>query len=86
MTNRLMQIRGIKQGHTIKLIEEIALPDGCEIILEISRPMPLTPEEHWQQLCQLFGAWSEQPDLDEIFTEIAEKRHQNSGRSLLDFD
>lgn len=81
-----MQIRGIKRGQTIELTEDIAVPDGYEIILEISLPIPLTPDEHWQQLSQLFGAWSEQPDLDATFTAIAEERHQNSSRKLWNFD
>lgn len=35
-----MQIRGIKRGQTIELTENIAVPDGSEIILEISPPSP----------------------------------------------
>lgn len=81
-----MQIRGIKRGKTIELTENIAIPDGQEIILEISPPLPRTPEEHWQQLCELFGTWSDQPDLDENFRAIAQERHQNHGRELLNFD
>jgi hypothetical protein len=61
-----MQIRGIKRGKTIELTENIAVPDGHEIILEISPPLPRTPEEYWQQFGQLFGAWSNKPDLSEI--------------------
>jgi hypothetical protein len=81
-----MQIRGIKIGKTIQLREDIAVPDGREIIMEINLPIPLTPEEHWRQLSQLFGAWSGQPDLDKVFTAIAQERHQNHGRELLNFD
>ncbi len=81
-----MQIRGIKRGKTIELTENIAIPDGHEIILEIRSPLTQTPEEHWQQFCQLFGAWSNQPDLDATFTAIAEERHQNHGREVFDFD
>jgi hypothetical protein len=60
-----MQIRGIKMGKNIQLKDDIAIPDGQEITIKIQLPIPLTPEERWQQLSQLFGAWSEQPDLKE---------------------
>jgi hypothetical protein len=30
-----MQIRGIKRGQVIELQQELELPDGCEITLEI---------------------------------------------------
>ncbi|MDT9204824.1 MAG: hypothetical protein P5678_17090 [Limnospira sp. PMC 1240.20] len=86
MRARFMQIRGIKRGKTIELTENIAVPDGSEMILEISPPIPPTAEEHWQQLCQLFGAWSNQPDLDATLTAIAQQRHQNHGRELLNLD
>jgi hypothetical protein len=77
-----MQIRGIKIGKNIQLRDDIAVPDGYEIIMEIKLPIPLTPKERWQQLSQLFGAWSGQPDLDKVFTAIAQERHQNHGREL----
>ncbi|MGL5511389.1 MAG: hypothetical protein ACRDB1_17375 [Microcoleaceae cyanobacterium] len=81
-----MQIRGIKMGKNIRLRDDIAIPDGQEITMEIQLPIPLTPEERWRQLSQLFGAWSEQPDLDNTFRAIAQERHQNHGRKLLNFD
>jgi hypothetical protein len=81
-----MQIRGIKMGKNIQLRDDIAIPDGQEITIKIQLPIPLTPEERWQQLSELFGAWSEQPDLDATFRAIAQERHQNHGRELLNFD
>lgn len=54
-----MQIRGIKIDKNIQLREDIAIPGGQEITMEIQLPIPLTSEERWQKLSQLFGAWSE---------------------------
>jgi hypothetical protein len=81
-----MQIRGIKRGQTIQITEELTIPDGQEIVIEINRPMSLSSEDRWQQLCGLFGTWSEQTDLDQNFDAIAQKRHEDRGRELSKFD
>ncbi|MGL5192425.1 MAG: hypothetical protein ACRC8Y_02310 [Chroococcales cyanobacterium] len=81
-----MQIRGIKRGQTIELTEELTIPDGQEIVIEINLPKSPTSEDRWQQLCKLIGAWSDQPDLDTTFAAIAQERHENHGRELSDFD
>lgn len=75
-----MQVRGIKRGQNIELTQELTIPDGQELTLEINIPVSENPAERWQQLCKLFGAWSEQPDLDETFEAIAQERHENRGR------
>ncbi len=81
-----MQIRGIKRGQTIELTEDLAIPDGREIMIEINLSPALDSEEHWQKFCQLFGVWSDQPDLDATFAAIDGDRHQHHGRKSLDFD
>jgi len=81
-----MQIRGIKRGRIIELPEELEIPDGCEIAIEIQPQIFLGREERWQRLSQLFGAWSDQPDLDANFDAIAHERHQYRGRNLPNFD
>lgn len=81
-----MQIRGIKRGSTIELSEELGIPDGHEIMLEISLPTALSPEEHWQRLSQILGAWADQPDLDAIFGEMTQQRHQYDGRNVWELD
>ncbi|MCT7973664.1 hypothetical protein [Laspinema olomoucense] len=59
-----MQIRGIKRGQIIELTEELIIPDGQEIVIEINLPKRPTSEDRWQQLYKLIGAWSDQPNLD----------------------
>jgi hypothetical protein len=81
-----MQIRGIKRGNTIELLQDVNLPDGVEIILEVKTKMALSFSERLQRLQAIFGSWQNQPDLDEIFTEIDEERHQYRGREIMDLD
>jgi hypothetical protein len=90
-----MKIKGIKRGQTIELLEQINnIPDGTEIIVELEiaptqineKKQPLTDEERLARLNKLFGAWKDQPDLMEIFTEIDEQRHAYRGRVIDSID
>lgn len=81
-----MQIRGIKRGQTIEITEELTIPDGQEIVMEINLPTSLSSEDRWQEFCTVFGNWSDQPDLDQTFAAIAQERHEYRGRELSDFD
>lgn len=89
-----MKIKGILRGQTIELLEQIDVPDGTEVSLEVeilpdsdksSKP-PLTDEERLAKLNELFGAWKDQTDLDEIFAEIDRERHAYRGRQIDSFD
>ena len=89
-----MKIKGIKRGQTIELLEQVDVPDGTEVSLEVeilsnldnsSKP-PLTDEERLAKLNELFGAWKDQPDLDEIFAQIDRERHAYRGRQIDSFD
>ncbi|NJK39175.1 MAG: hypothetical protein HC825_08590 [Oscillatoriales cyanobacterium RM1_1_9] len=81
-----MQIKGIKRGNTIQLLQEIDLPEGVEIILEVKSSMTISLTERIERLNAIFGAWQNQPDLDEIFAEIDQERHEYRGRKSIDFD
>ncbi len=83
-----MKIRGIKRGKNIELLEQLNnIPDGTEIIIDlefIEKQIPdpklhLTEEEKLAKLNKLFGAWKNQADLTEIFTEIDQQRHAYQG-------
>lgn len=65
-----MRVKGIKHGKNIKLLEEINIPDGTEIHIEIEIEQPVSEQERLNRLNQIFGAWKNQPDLDTIFAEI----------------
>ena len=90
-----MKIKGIKRGQTIELLEQINnIPDGTEIIVELeitptqikANKQPLTEAERLAKLNQLFGAWKNQPELTEIFTEIDQERHVYQGRTINSID
>jgi hypothetical protein len=81
-----MQIRGIKHGNTIQLLQDLDIPDGDEICLEIVPKTQHTPEQHQQQLQALFGILEHQPDLDHTFDTIDRDRHQYQGREINSLD
>lgn len=86
-----MQIKGIKRGQIIELLEQInSIPDGTEILINIESPyaksvepkQQLTDEQRLAKLNQLFGVWQDQADLVEIFDEIDQQRHADHGRLI----
>ena len=90
-----MKVRGIKRGQNIEILEQLNnIPDGTEIIIDvefianqITEPQPLlTDEERLARLNQLFGAWKNQPELTEIFTEIDQQRHIYQGIAIDSID
>lgn len=90
-----MKVRGIKRGQNIEILEQLNnIPDGTEIIIDvefIANPItepqpPLTDSERLARLNQLFGAWKNQPELTEIFTEIDQQRHTYQGRTIDSLD
>ena len=74
-----MKIRGIKRGKQIELLEEINIPDGTEVYIEVDVEQPLSEQERLTRLNQIFGAWKNQTELDDIFTEIDTERHAYRG-------
>lgn len=69
-------IKGIKKGKTIELLEEINIPDGEEILIDI-----LPVNNFWTSL-ETFRNSQEFNDVDfdaEIFTDLRDK---TSGRNV----
>ena len=81
-----MKIKGVKRGKQIELLEEINIPDGTEIYLEVEVEQPLSEQERLTKLNQIFGVWKNQTELDEIFTEIDTERHAYRGRAVESLD
>jgi hypothetical protein len=89
-----MKVKGIKRGQTIELLQDINIPDGSEITVElflsstknVDANLPLTDEEKIKKLNQLFGVWQDQPELTEIFAEIDSQRHAYRGRAINSID
>jgi hypothetical protein len=73
-----MKIQGIIKGNTIELLEDLSLPNG----VKISRSIPdnLIPKKvSWEQIETSIGVWKNQPELDDIFSEIDRERHADLG-------
>ncbi|NCS50202.1 MAG: hypothetical protein GPJ29_20565 [Microcystis aeruginosa BK11-02] len=69
-----MKIQGIIKGNTIELLEDLSLPNG----VKISRSIPdnlIQKKLLWEELETLIGVWKNQPELDDIFSEIDRERH-----------
>ncbi|MBE9052019.1 hypothetical protein IQ243_16615 [Nostocales cyanobacterium LEGE 11386] len=90
-----MKIRCIKRGQNLEILEQLNnIPDGTEIIIDlevianqVTEPQtPLTDEERLARLNQLFGAWKNQPELTQIFTEVDQQRHTYQGRTIDSLD
>ncbi len=77
-----MKIKGIKRGKQIELLNEINIPDGTEIYMEVDVEQPLSEQERLTRLNQIFGVWKNQTELDDIFAEIDTERHAYRGRAL----
>ena len=70
-----IQVKGIKRGKTIELLQDLDVPDGVEITVEVKTVPVLDLSERLNRLIAIFGAWENQPELDEIFATIDEERH-----------
>jgi hypothetical protein len=88
-----MKVRAIKRGQIIELLEQINdIPDDTEIFVELQVPSAsatgkaLTNDEKLAKLNQLFGAWKDDTELIEIFTEIDKDRHAYKGREINSLD
>ncbi|BCU13890.1 hypothetical protein [Microcystis aeruginosa] len=71
-----MKIQGIIKGNTIELLEDLSLPNG----VKISRSIPdnlIQKKLLWEELETLIGVWKNQPELDDIFSEIDRERHRS---------
>jgi predicted HAD superfamily phosphohydrolase len=77
-----VKIKGIKRGKQIELLNEINIPDGTEIYMEVDVEQPLSEQERLTRLNQIFGVWKNQTELDDIFAEIDTERHAYRGRAL----
>lgn len=60
-----MEIKGIKRGKVIELLEEVAIPDDTEILIEVREISPMSDEERWEKM----KAFLERPRTNEEIEE-----------------
>ncbi|WNN88755.1 hypothetical protein [Gloeocapsopsis dulcis] len=82
----MLKVKGIKRGQSIELLEELNIPDGIEITIEVAMTSSLSEQERLTRLNQIFGAWKNQPALDQTFAEIDSERHAYQGRVIEPID
>jgi hypothetical protein len=73
----MMQIRGIKRGKLIEMLEEPDILDGSEVLLEIQASDAANLPDFWQALQQFRQELaSEKIELDpqEIFGDVRDRR------------
>ena len=73
-----MKIQGIIKGNTIELLEDLSLHNGVKISLEIPDNL-IQKKLLWEELETLIGVWKNQPELNDIFSEIDQERHADLG-------
>lgn len=79
-----MKVKGIRRGKTIELIEQIAVPDGVEVSVEFPDEIAENLDQ-WEQLQEAIGDWKDDAEITEIFAQIDQERHADTGRPV-DFD
>jgi hypothetical protein len=77
-----MQIKGIKRGNIIEISENLNIPDGSEVLIEVPESPRISNEERLKRLHQVFGLWKYETELGEIFAEIDRDRHSYLGREI----
>ncbi len=78
----IVKIKGIKRGKTIEFLDELPVPDGLEIFIEIPDNLSTEQKGKWEQLQAVIGAWKYDEELEEIFNEIDRERHADLGQPL----
>lgn len=76
-----MELKGIKQGQTIKLTENLSIPDDSQVVVEIKEVEEISIEAKLQKMKEFLAtSWEGKEEFFEIMQEIDEKRHAYRGR------
>lgn len=71
-----MQIKGIKRGKTIELTNELKIPDGREIWLDIHDAQLTSPEERLKQLHEILDNWEGREDFIKTMEELEREKEE----------
>ncbi len=76
-----MKVKGIKRGSNIELAENINIPDGTELIIEISDNQIISDEERKRKLKDFFDKdWEGKEDFIRTMRQLEEE--ENISNSL----
>lgn len=72
-----MQFRAIKRGKTIELSEELNIPDGQEIIVDIQECQLLSLEERQQRIKEFLDTpWEGKEDFIKTMEELEKEKNE----------
>ncbi|MUG92318.1 hypothetical protein F7734_07545 [Scytonema sp. UIC 10036] len=70
-----MKVRGIKRGQTIELLQDINLPDGTEVMLEIHQAHSNGDEKRVRKLKDFFETdWEGREDFIKTMEELEKEK------------
>ena len=76
-----MKIKGIKRGQYIQLLQDINVPDGTEIIVEIQPIQLMSDEERRRRLKEFFETdWEGREDFIETMEELEKEKNAERER------
>jgi acylphosphatase len=70
-----MKIKGIKRGRTIELSEEVNIPDGQEVNIDIEVIQQMTTEERVKKMKELLANWEEKEDFINTMKMLEEEKN-----------
>jgi hypothetical protein len=78
-----MKIKGIKRGKNIEILQEIDIPDGMELVIEIQPVNILSEEERIRKLKDFFESdWEGREDFIKTMEELEHEKQLISPKSL----
>lgn len=69
-----MKIKGIKRGRTIELSEDVNIPDGQEVNVEIEVIQQMSNEERLEKMKQLLDNWEAREDFVNTMKMLEEEK------------
>ena len=60
MKSEPIQVKGIKQGKSIQLSENINIPDGSLVLIEVREVSPINNEEKWKRMKEFLVSLSDE--------------------------
>jgi hypothetical protein len=71
-----MKVRGIKRGQTIELLQDINVPDGTEVMIEICEAHLISDEERLRKLKEFFERdWEGKEDFIKTMEELEKEKN-----------
>lgn len=71
-----MRIKGIKRGQTVEILQNINIPDGLEIVIEINESQLISDEERGRKLKEFFETnWEGREDFMKMMEQLEKEKN-----------